>query len=212
MKFEAVKYNLFSSTIWEYQLTDADFLKEYADKFISIRETTDDGVYSGLGNWVSPDDLHTKIEWKPIRDLLINRLETALSTTDIKYSGININCMWGNSHSGKSQHELHHHPNSMYSGVIYLATPGDNFRGNIFFRGPRGVAPYQFLYPTIRDDYSSQNPFHEIRPEVGKIIIFPSWLEHGVHAGDFEGERISLSFNVFLKFNNTNRSIRLDIQ
>ena len=35
------------------------------------------------------------------------------------------------------------------------------------------------------------------RPEVGKMIIFPSWLKHSVYPFDADGERRSMSFNAY---------------
>jgi uncharacterized protein (TIGR02466 family) len=35
-----------------------------------------------------------------------------------------------------------------------------------------------------------------MRPEEGRMYVFPSWLEHGVEPNQSERDRISLSFNV----------------
>ena len=35
------------------------------------------------------------------------------------------------------------------------------------------------------------------RPEVGKMLIFPSWLKHSVYPFDVDGERRSMSFNAY---------------
>lgn len=206
---EMKRHKIFPTTVWEYQIADPNFLDEYAKKFIDIRENEGGGLYSGLGNWVSPDDLHEREDWKPIKDILIDRMHVALQDQGIMYDDIVINCMWGNSHEGKSQHQVHHHPNCMFSGVMYLATPGID-KGNLFFTDPRGVAPYSFVY-----EYEKGFNNHELIqfvPEKGKIIIFPSWLQHGTNPGEFGGEeRISLSFNVMLKTKINKRSIKLEI-
>jgi uncharacterized protein (TIGR02466 family) len=39
---------------------------------------------------------------------------------------------------------------------------------------------------------------HTIPPEVGKLIIFPSWLDHGVNPNLSDTDRISMSFNINL--------------
>jgi len=35
------------------------------------------------------------------------------------------------------------------------------------------------------------------RPEVGKLLMFPSWLKHSVYPFDVDGERRSMSFNAY---------------
>ena len=65
---------------------------------------------------------------------------------------------------------------SSLSGVIYLQA--DKGCGDLYFR-KEGV-----------DDLS-------ICPEVGKLIIFPPFLRHGVHANKSSRDRISFAFNLF---------------
>ena len=97
----------------------------------------------------------------------------------------------------------------MFSGVMYLATPGKD-KGKLFFTDPRGVAPYSYVFEYV-DGYNNHE-LVEFIPEKGKIIIFPYWLQHGTNPGDFDGgERISLSFNVMLKTKINKRSIKLEI-
>ena len=57
---------------------------------------------------------------------------------------------------------------------------------------------------TTYDTYGLYNPGQEmIKPEVGKIIIFPKWLNHQVYPFFGEGERRTLSanFNVYYSAN-----------
>jgi len=35
-----------------------------------------------------------------------------------------------------------------------------------------------------------------MRPEVGRMYVFPGWLEHGVEENLSDRDRISISFNV----------------
>jgi hypothetical protein len=37
------------------------------------------------------------------------------------------------------------------------------------------------------------------KPEVGQFLIFPSWLKHSVYPFYCDGERRSMSFNVYYK-------------
>jgi uncharacterized protein (TIGR02466 family) len=201
---ESIRHTLFPTRIWEYHLADTTILNEYTQKFIDIRENEDSGVYSGLGNWVSPDDLHLREEWFPIRDIFLSRVAAAVDDMGILHEDLHINCMWGNSHVDKSQHEIHHHPNSMFSGVFYLNAPEGS--GDLFFTDPRGPISNTYVF-----DYKpgfNNFEIYKFKPTQGKIFIFPSWLQHGTQPGNFIGERISLSFNVMLKTKVSKRSIK----
>ena len=42
----------------------------------------------------------------------------------------------------------------------------------------------------------------KFKPEVGKLLVFPSWLKHGVEPNEkATTDRISIAFNVFAKGN-----------
>jgi uncharacterized protein (TIGR02466 family) len=37
-----------------------------------------------------------------------------------------------------------------------------------------------------------------MRPEEGRMYVFPSWLEHGVEINRSDRDRVSISFNVLV--------------
>ena len=83
---------------------------------------------------------------------------------------------------------VHNHGYSDISGCYYFLTNMQD--GDIFFESPnKHVATnYCFDHLISRVKYS---------PEIGKILLFPSWLEHGVHTNACDSERVSISFNVY---------------
>jgi uncharacterized protein (TIGR02466 family) len=54
----------------------------------------------------------------------------------------------------------------------------------------------------MQPDFSERNqmnsPIQFISPEAGALIIFPSWLEHGVNQNLTDVDRISIAFNIDL--------------
>ena len=42
----------------------------------------------------------------------------------------------------------------------------------------------------------------KVIPEKGKLVLFPSWIYHGVRPNDTDDTRISLSFNAKISFQN----------
>ena len=82
---------------------------------------------------------------------------------------------WFNVAKANEMTGLHNHSGwSVLSGVVYLQA--DENSGNLFFK--------------------NEEEF-EIEPAVGKMIIFPPHLKHGVRLNKSRNERISLAFNLF---------------
>jgi uncharacterized protein (TIGR02466 family) len=86
---------------------------------------------------------------------------------------------------------IHNHGDFDLSGVYYYKT--SNLDGDLFFRSPvisgRTARCSSMLH---------QTPL-VYKPYVGKLLLFPSWLEHGVKRNESYDQRISLSFNIMFK-------------
>ena len=93
--------------------------------------------------------------------------------------GFNKNEFWFNSAKKGESTRLHNHNTSaIISGVFYLQVPMKS--GNLFFKNGNS---YEL----------------EITPETGKLVLFPSQLDHYVPDNKNKEKRISISFN-FYKF------------
>ena len=53
----------------------------------------------------------------------------------------------------------------------------------------------EFCYGDAQDFRSDNIKF---KPEVGKLLVFPSWLKHFVYPFQCDGERRSMSFNAHM--------------
>ena len=54
----------------------------------------------------------------------------------------------------------------------------------------------RWMMPPAADGNRAENTFHaKVAPEGGKLLMFPSWLEHGVAQNQTDAERISMSCN-----------------
>ena len=101
-------------------------------------------------------------------------------------------------------HHKHAHPNSLYSGVLYVDVEDD--RDRIYF--------YQEGYKQIKPTYSEWNRWNSeswwLPIKRDQIVIFPSSLTHMVQTvpGEVIGkERVSLAFNTFAKQIGDNKSL-----
>jgi uncharacterized protein (TIGR02466 family) len=54
-------------------------------------------------------------------------------------------------------------------------------------------------YPKKRVYNEFNSAIAKIRPEEGKLLLFPSYLHHGVDENLSEEERIVISFNVIVR-------------
>jgi uncharacterized protein (TIGR02466 family) len=127
---------------------------------------------------------------KEITEYFLQYINQILLKNNFKISN-----MWANVNGYKDYNLMHYHPNAVVSGVYYLKVPENS--GNIFF-----VNPASQLIETSWDEcierYTTQNsPFVKVNPIEGQLILFPSWLQHGVEPNlNKKQNRVSLSFNI----------------
>lgn len=99
--------------------------------------------------------------------------------------------MWCNINGKHSYHAEHLHPFSHISGVFYISCSKGS--GDISFKDPR---PGRMMVPPPVAHSSPENSLMvKIGPEDGKLLLFPSFLEHSVAQNPTDTERVSISFN-----------------
>jgi uncharacterized protein (TIGR02466 family) len=121
---------------------------------------------------------------------------TKRTSGDQGYKGkIQVTC-WANVNGNGSSNNVHNHPQSSWSGVYYVDTGVPSFSeadpGLIYFLDPRSGAGM------CQDPFELYGAGREFRPENGQMLVFPSWLMHGVHSYLGEKRRISVAFNIAL--------------
>lgn len=147
--------------------------------------------------WTTKDNLHTFKSMEKTNNLLLNECRLLFNQLGIVYNDVETLSMWVNVSKAKNRHSTHVHPNSFYSGVLYLNAPQSP--GNIGFRDPRPGA--EMWAPDFNTNSEMSIRTWEVPPVKGRLILFPSWLAHGTATGNFDDDkdRISLSFNVMIK-------------
>jgi uncharacterized protein (TIGR02466 family) len=88
----------------------------------------------------------------------------------------------------------HTHPNSKVSGVLYLNTSKDS--NNLIFKNPN---PYSKIDAPVKGtDFNFT--INEIPVGNGRLVMFPSWLEHGSNYNINKTQgRTMISFNSLVK-------------
>ena len=89
-------------------------------------------------------------------------------------------------------HTAHIHPHSVISGTTYVAMPEGT--SAIKFEDPR--LPMMMAAPgRLKDAPEELRQFVYVKPAVGDVLLWESWLRHEVPMNMAEDERISVSFN-----------------
>ena len=91
------------------------------------------------------------------------------------------------------QHEfarMHDHGSVDISGVYYFQTTGED--GNFYFKSPNNELVHSYCFQNIPDS-------QDIKPQVGQMIMWPGFLWHGTRVNTTPDERISISWNIYVK-------------
>ena len=133
-------------------------------------------------------------------DILQNFLTNCLSEFPPieKYIKLFVSA-WININPPNAFNLKHNHPTSDLSGVLWIKSQKDC--GNIIFDSPRSFATHQEIECYNEDFKENNNYFHSFsfNPIAGRLIVFPSHLEHHVDFNESEEDRISVSFNIRLQ-------------
>ncbi|MCB1478172.1 MAG: TIGR02466 family protein [Tepidamorphaceae bacterium] len=111
---------------------------------------------------------------------------------------------WPNVNRFGDYHNLHNHPHSWLSGTYYVQVPerpremrtrSDLNPGAISFFDPRPQANML----AIKGD-PQVDPEYRLLPRPGMLLLWPAFVHHLVHPNLSDEQRISVSFNVVLRW------------
>ena len=166
---------------------------------IGVIERTREDIKSNAGNRMSIYSyVLDEVGMEGFRAELTSILNNAFQSIERpgNLCSLYITQSWINYTKDTEFHHPHIHANSLYSAVVYLKTvPGDCIE---FFRMKKTDIVSQLELQ--RKDYNDYNCLSwKIPVQSGTVIIFPSSLSHGVPPVNHHEERISLSFNSFIR-------------
>jgi uncharacterized protein (TIGR02466 family) len=99
---------------------------------------------------------------------------------------------WVNIMPPSAAHSMHLHPLAFLSGTYYVATPSGC--PGLKFEDPR-LDRFMAAPPRL-EGARPANQAHVTYPaRAGQLVLFESWLRHGVSQNRVDAERISISFN-----------------
>ena len=195
----SIKYtltNLFPSPV---HIFDTDGFDEFKNNLIDysyrLREEDPKGFnISNCHGWQSRgfdlNDMNDSLHATILQGL--SSFPSVKNTTEMRASA------WVNINSPGAYNRLHSHPNSHLSGVMWIKSPKDC--GVISFDNPNGHQSYTEIN-SYNEEFKDQFFVHHaywLPPIEGRMIIFPSHLQHEVNENKSNEDRISVSFNVTL--------------
>ncbi len=204
------RLDLFPTPVLKVTHPDADSIRAPLLEAVQARRGGGDAgvARSNVGGWHSDTGLY---EWggAPARAIV----DFAIATVSpLMFDGARGGQrsfrwaveMWANVNPPGASNEAHCHTGSFWSGVYYL-DPGvaaeDDAGGELVLEDPR----FPMAYMTVPDLYlkdaagSPMTSQTRIRPAPGLLVLFPSWLRHGVRPHDGPGERVSIALNLILR-------------
>ena len=202
---------LFPSLLFISKVDDKEFLKDLTQRILKLK-LNELGTGSSSG-WWSYDDLHTLEEFEDVTELFLQQSEEVLNYYEVDRESHYLTTMWANiAIKPEYSHQLHVHPNSMFSGVFQVSMP-DNCTGTSF-ADPRPGA--RMIEPTYSKMSAINAGVANPPGEEGQLIIFPSYLPHSVHSisDGFKGRknRITISFNVMITGQIKTRTAKLTLK
>ncbi len=200
---------IFPTPLASIEHPDAARLNQDLTRAIFAREAADPGVrHSNQGGWQSQDDF---LDWtgEAGADLISFALAFANRMSAIwdPQSGLleaNLNWAfnaWANVNRCGRGDVGHAHPGSYWSAVYWVDNGMDDTDevsgGEIEFLDPRGSMPIMLIAAVKMriEGCLLAGLKHQVRPESGTLLMFPSWLIHAVNIFQSERPRISVAIN-----------------
>jgi uncharacterized protein (TIGR02466 family) len=103
-----------------------------------------------------------------------------------------LDSLWINVMNRGAIHAPHIHPHSVISGTYYVTAPLKS--GAIRFEDPR-LAMMMAAPPRRKTARAENRSFVDVEPKAGMLLLWESWLRHGVEPNAARTPRISISFN-----------------
>jgi uncharacterized protein (TIGR02466 family) len=151
--------------------------------------------YGGYTSYASLNDLTSRATVFAELDRAIARhVALFAKKTEFELGGkkLKLDSLWINVMEKGAVHAPHIHPHSVISGTYYVTVPKGS--GAIRFEDPRltmlMAAPAKKAKARIENRF-----FVDVTPRPGMLLLWESWLRHGVETNGSKSPRISVSFN-----------------
>jgi protein-export chaperone SecB len=168
---------------------------ELADGDGAGRDWCKANAYRGYTSYATVRDLPARA---PVFAALVKQLDrhaanfAATAEFDMQGRRLVLDGIWVNVMEEGGMHASHIHPHSAVSGTYYVTIPTG--AGAICYEDPR--SPLMMSAPPRTAGARAENrAFLSVNPRPDMLLLWESWLRHGVEAQAGPAPRISISFN-----------------
>jgi uncharacterized protein (TIGR02466 family) len=191
--------NLFTTQLYQGRIAVPAGLEDtclaIATEDSAGRRWSRDHGYGGYTSYASLNDLTTRAS-------IFAELERAIAKHvagfaralqfDLGGRKLTLDSLWINVMNKGAIHAPHIHPHSVISGTYYVTVPPKS--GAIRFEDPR-LGLMMAAPPRKKSARPENRSFVDVAPRTGQLLLWESWLRHGVEASQSKIPRISVSFN-----------------
>ena len=202
MSTSPVFHNLWPTTIMSVILPGSEMANQVLSEFINeLDDERSDLTTQYLDQEFLEID-HPVIKW--LSDCFRKATFDYTKNAGIKYDVDFHIQAWPNINRFGDYHNLHNHPHSWLSGTYYVSVPLDD--PSIGSRNDLNPNNISFYDPRPQANMISINGDKQVDPEFrhnpksGELLLWPAFLHHFVHPNLCHVERISVSFNIVLKW------------
>jgi uncharacterized protein (TIGR02466 family) len=151
--------------------------------------------YGGYTSYASLNDLTRRASvFEDLEKAIAKQVAAFARELQFDMTGrrLSLDSLWINVMEKGAIHAPHIHPHSVISGTYYVTVPPKS--GAIRFEDPR--LPMLMAAPPKKKNARPENrSFIDVVPKPGLLLLWESWLRHGVEPNRARTPRISVSFN-----------------
>jgi len=165
----------------QYKKNLVSWLQKRAEIKESITRSNVGGYHSEGNFWM---DFNQHEYCAVLDNMLKTLIGNNLQRSDLQNMYFQIINSWYNINNKNQFNKLHCHPGSQLSAVFWVQTPENC--GDFVFYNPNQYTQHENI---------KQRTIH-IKPEEGKLLVFPSCLMHEVLPNKSNQQRISIAINL----------------
>lgn len=183
----------FGDTIDAEELENSCFV--IADDDEAGQDWCEENGYPGYTSYASLTDLPWRFPiFQAVKDALDKHVMAFAEDLEFDLDGraLVLEDLWINILPEGGTHSSHLHPHSVISGTTYVSMPDG--ASALKLEDPRS-ARMMAAPPRKKDAREELKTFVYVKPTVGDVLLWESWLRHEVPLNMAEDERVSVSFN-----------------
>lgn len=169
-------------------------VKEYLLKKVPTKEHSALNYEGSKSSFYNDDDKEKSVIYQLENNNIVNDLSKRIELVAAEYlkdysvacfGNLKITNSWYNFNNKNSTLNFHTHPGSLLVGALYVECDEESSCLELINSNP--VSNFVF---------NDVNNRAAIKPEKGRLVMFPGWIEHGFSEKNCSDERIVISFNI----------------